>query len=131
LPVDSGNLCDFVNPGDSVRPLSSSLRPPMALARGAAHCASTVSSTTAKSADSESSSSPSGEGQGHIDSLLHSLPSDLSDEQRARAEAFIRSRVHVFSSSEYKQRGDRLPDVLYSTGGSGPARVWGHDKSEL
>jgi len=37
----------------------------------------------------------------HIDSLLRSLPSDLTDVQRDHAEAFIRSRASVFSRSEY------------------------------
>ena len=37
----------------------------------------------------------------HLDSLLRGLPSDLTDEQRDRAEAFIRSRASVFPRSEY------------------------------
>jgi len=44
---------------------------------------------------------PVGEARDHIDSLLRSLPLDLSNEQRDRAEAFIRSRTNVFSKSEY------------------------------
>jgi len=51
--------------------------------------------------DSDSSTSPSGNAQDHIDSLLRSLPSDLTDEQRDRAEAFIHSHANVISRSEY------------------------------
>jgi len=56
---------------------------------------------TAGSTDSDSSTSLSGDEQDHINSLLRSLPSDLTDEQCDRAEAFIRSRTRVFSRSEY------------------------------
>jgi len=42
-----------------------------------------------------------GDASDHIDSLLHSLPLDLSDEQCDHAEAFICSRANVFSRSEY------------------------------
>jgi len=37
----------------------------------------------------------------HIQCLIDGLPDDLTDEQRARATAFIRSRSNVFSRSEY------------------------------
>ena len=37
----------------------------------------------------------------HIQCLLDGLPDDLTDEQRARAAAFIRSQSNVFSRSEY------------------------------
>jgi len=37
----------------------------------------------------------------HIQCLIDGLPDDLTDEQRARAAAFIRSRSDVFSRSEY------------------------------
>jgi len=63
--------------------------------------ASTVSSTTAGSTDSDSSTSLSENEHDHIDSLLRSLPSDLTDVQRDHAEAFIRLRANVFSRSEY------------------------------
>ena len=62
---------------------------------------STFSTATADMMDPDSSTLPAGGPHDHIDSLLHSLPSDLSDEQCVRAEAFIRSRVDVFSKSEY------------------------------
>jgi len=82
-------------------PVSSSVRPTMAQTDGTELRTSTVSLTTADSADSDSSTLPAGEACDHIDGLLRSLPLDLSDEQRERAEAFIRSRVNVFSRSEY------------------------------
>jgi len=84
-----------------VMPVSSSLRSPTAQTEETGLRASTVSSTTAASTDSDSSTSPSGDAQDHIDSLLRSLLSDLTDEQHDRAEAFIRSRSNVFSRSEY------------------------------
>ena len=37
----------------------------------------------------------------HIQCLIDGLPDDLTDEQRARATDFIRSRSNVFSRSEY------------------------------
>ena len=63
--------------------------------------ASTVSSMTADSTDPDSSTLPAGDACDHINGLLHSLPSDVLDEQRDHAEAFIHSRANVFSRSEY------------------------------
>jgi len=64
--------------------------------------ASTISSTTtADRTDSDSSDSLPENAHDHIDSLLRSLPSDLTDVQRDCAEAFIHSRASVFSRSEY------------------------------
>jgi len=63
--------------------------------------ASTVSSTTADPMDPDSSTLPVGDAHGHIDGLLRSLPTDHLDEQRDRAEAFIRSHANVFSGLEY------------------------------
>jgi len=97
LFADSGNSSDFALHDESVMPVSSSLRSPMAQTEETGLHASTVSSTTAGSTDSDSSTSHSGDAQDHIDSLLRSLPSDLTDEQRNRAEAFIRSHANVFS----------------------------------
>jgi len=57
--------------------------------------------TTADRMDSDSSASLSENAHDHIDSLLHSLPSDLTDEQCDHAETFIRLRTSVFSRSEY------------------------------
>jgi len=86
---------------ESVVPVSSSLPSPMAQTEETGLHASTVSSTMAGSTDPDSSTSLSGDEHDHIDSLLRSLPSDLTDEQHDRAEAFIRSRANVFSRSEY------------------------------
>jgi len=85
----------------SVMSVSSSLRSPTTQTEETGLHASTVSSTTAGSTDSDSSTSLSENEHGHIDSLLRSLPSDLMDEQCDRAEEFIRSRANVFSRSEY------------------------------
>jgi len=61
------------------------------------HLASSVSSATVD-AKASGSSSPSSEGQlDHIESLLHSLPDDLTLDQNYRAEEFIRARANVFS----------------------------------
>jgi len=56
--------------------------------------------TTADLTDPDSSTLLADQ-QDHIGSLLHSLPSDLTDEQRDHTEAFIRSHANVFSWSEY------------------------------
>jgi len=64
--------------------------------------AATVSSTTAAArVDSDLPDSFSENAHDHLDSLLRGLPPDLTDAQRDRAEAFIRSRASVFSRSEY------------------------------
>jgi len=101
LFADGGDSSDFALYDDSVVPVSSSFRSPTMQTGETGLRASTVSSTTAALLDSDSSTSPSGDAQNDIDSLLHSLPSDLMDEQRDRAEAFIRLRANVFSRSEY------------------------------
>jgi len=50
---------------------------------------------------SDSSSPPSEDQLGHIDSLLRALPLDLMADQWERAETFIRNYANVFSKSEY------------------------------
>jgi len=67
VSVDSGDSSDLVLPDESVMPVSSSLRPPMAQTDGTELHASTVSSTTADSMDPDSSTLPAGGGQDHID----------------------------------------------------------------
>jgi len=70
-------------------------------ADGTVRLASSVSSTTAD-AKASGSPPPSPEGQlDHIESLLRSLPDDLTLNQKHRAEEFIRSRANVFSRSEF------------------------------
>ena len=81
LFADSGDSSGFALHDESVLPVSSSSRPPTALTEGTVCRTSTVSSMMANPADSDSSTSLLGDGQDHIDSLLRSLPSDLSDEQ--------------------------------------------------
>jgi len=56
-----------------------------------------VATETAPSTDNPTADDP----YSHIQCLLDGLPDDLTDEQRARATAFIRSRSNVFSRSEY------------------------------
>jgi len=56
---------------------------------------------TAARTDSDPSDSLSENVHDHLDSLLRGLPPELTDAQRDRAEAFIRSRASVFSRSEY------------------------------
>ena len=51
--------------------------------------------------DPNSSTLPAGGAHDHINSLLHSLPSDLTDDQSDPAEAFIHSCANVFSRSEF------------------------------
>jgi len=101
LFVDGDDLSESVLPDESVRPVLSSLRPTMVQIDGTEPRASTISRTMADAMEPDSSTLLAGDQHDHISSLLHSLPSDLSDEQCAGAEAFIRSRMDVFSKSEY------------------------------
>jgi len=95
----SSNSCDSMLSDESALPVSSSLLSEMMLTDGTELRASSISSATAEATIPDSSSS---EGQlGHIDGLLHSLPTDLTSKQRHRAETFIRSHTNVFSRSEY------------------------------
>jgi len=52
----------------------------------------------------------------HIQCLVDGLPDDLTDEQRARATAFIRSRSNVFSRSEYDIGRTRIIQHRIDTG---------------
>ena len=97
LFADSGNSSDGMLVDESVLPVSSSLRPIPAQTDGTELCASSVSLSTADSTDPDSSTLPTGYACDHIDSLLCSLPLDLSDDQRDRAKAFICSRANVSS----------------------------------
>jgi len=85
----------------------------MAQTEGTELRTSTVSLATADSTDPDSSILLARYVHDHIDSLLHSLPTDLLDEQRDREEAFIRSHVNVFSRSEYDiGRTNVIPTAL-------------------
>jgi len=102
LLVDSSNSVDCVTPDESAMLVSDSLRSSQMQTEETGLRASTVSlTTTADLKDSDSSTSLSENAHDHIDNLLHSLPSDLTDEQCDRAETFIRSHASVFSRSEY------------------------------
>jgi len=56
----------------------------------------------------------------HIQCLIDGLPDDLTDEQRARATAFIRSRSNVFSRSEYDIGRTRIIPHRIDTGDNTP-----------
>jgi len=56
----------------------------------------------------------------HIQCLLDGLPDDLTDEQRAHATAFIRSRSNVFSRSEYDIGQTRIILHRIDTGDNAP-----------
>jgi len=82
-------------------PAPPSLTPNPVPADGTVRLASSVSSTTVD-AKASGSSFPSSEGQlDHIESLLRSLPDDLTLNQKCRAEEFIRARAKVFSRSKF------------------------------
>jgi len=56
----------------------------------------------------------------HIQCLIDGLPDDLTDEQQARAAAFIRSRPNVFSRSEYDIGRTRIIPHRIDTGDNVP-----------
>jgi len=56
----------------------------------------------------------------HIQCLIDGLPDDLTDEQRARAADFIRSRSNVFSRSEYDIGRTRIIPHRIDTGDNAP-----------
>jgi len=91
--ADSNALCDCMLSDESVVPVSSSLQPATVPTDGTELCALSVSAATLDATDPESSSS-AGDEQDHISSLLRGLPSDLTHEQRDRAETFIRSHAN-------------------------------------
>jgi len=102
LLVDSSDSIDCVMPAVSAMLVSDSLcSSPTTTVETGLRTATVSSTTTADHTDSDSSDSLSENAHDHIDSLLRSLPSDLTDAQRGRAEAFIRSHASVFSRSEY------------------------------
>ena len=114
--VDSDDSSDFVLHDETVMPVSSSLRPTPAQTDGTEFRASTVSSTTVDLMDSDSLTLSAGDTSDDIDSLLRSLPLDLSDDQHDRAEAFIRSPANVFSRSEYDIRRTNIIPHHIDTG---------------
>jgi len=91
LLVDGDDSSASVLMDESVKPVSSSLRPTMAQTDGTKLLASTVSTTTAEAMDPDPPTLLAGGPHNHIDSLLHSLPSDLSGEQRARGDVHSQS----------------------------------------
>jgi len=73
--------------------------PAMAPADGTDCLASSVAAATLDATALDSSPSPSGDPLEHISSLLDRLPSDLTPDQRERAETIIRGYANVFSCS--------------------------------
>jgi len=73
----------------------SSSSPNLVSADGAVRLASSVSSATADAKVSGSSPSSSEGELGHIESLLRSLPDDLTLDQKHHAGDFIRARARV------------------------------------
>jgi len=61
-----------------------------------------------------------GDPHSHIQCLVDGLPDDLTDEQRARTTAFIRSRSNVFSRSEYDIGRTRIIPHRIDTGDNAP-----------
>ena len=96
----SSDCCDSKSSDESTLPASSSLLSDLMLTDETELRASSVSSQTVDATVSDSSTY-SEDRLEHIDSLLRSLPADLTSEQRQRAETFIRSHANVFSRSEY------------------------------
>jgi len=102
LRVDSSNSNGCVANDGSAMLVSDSFRSQLMTTAGMELRAATVSLTTAAArADPDPPDTLSENAHNHLDSLLRGLPSDLTGEQRDRAEAFIRSRASVFSRCEY------------------------------
>ena len=66
--VNGNTLCDSMLADESVKPVSSSLRPATAQMDGAGLCTLTVSSTASDVLDPDSSTSPAGDQHDHISS---------------------------------------------------------------
>ena len=124
-PIDSlfadGNACcDSLLLDESALPASSSPQPATVSTDETELLASSVSAVTSDVLVPGSSSSPSGDQLEHIDSLLRGLPSDLTPDQRERAETFIRSYANVFSTSEYDIGRTNIIPHRIDTGDSSP-----------
>ena len=101
-------------------PAPPSLSPNPVPADGTVRLASSVSSA-AVDAKASGSSPPSSEGPlDHIESLLRSLPDDLTLNQKHRAEEFIRARANVFSRSEFDIGRTNIIPHRIDTGDNGP-----------
>ena len=99
--TDSDAWCVSSLLGDSA-PSGPPVPPPvMAPADGPDCLASSVAAATRDASALDPSPSPSGDSLEHISSLLDRLPSDLTADQRERAETFIRGYANVFSTSEF------------------------------
>jgi len=82
LFADSNACCDLMLFDESAVPVSSCLQPAMVPTVGTELLASSVSAATSDALDPDSSTSSAGDQSDHIDSLLCSLPSDLTHDQR-------------------------------------------------
>jgi len=76
----------------------------------------TAAAETLPSTDKPTADDP----RGHIQCLVDGLPDDLTDEQHARATAFIRSQSNVFSRSEYDIGRTRIIPHSIDTGDNAP-----------
>jgi len=121
-----------VHPDKLYKPVSSSLLPAMAQTDGTRLHASTVMTPTA-GVDGSDSSLPTEGQHDQILSLLQSLPLDLLAEQCAHAEASIRSRVEVFSRSEYDIGRTNIIPHRINTGDHSPhfEQLWCHRMVQL
>jgi len=133
LLADSDACCDSMLFDESAVPASSSLQPAMVPMDGAELLVSSVSAATSDATDPDSLTSPSGDQQDHIDSLLRSLPSDLTSDQRDHAETFIRSYANVFSKSEYGIGRTNITPHRIDTGEHSPhfEQLWRHPTAQL
>jgi len=119
--------------GESSGPAPSALRPATAQSDGPGFRTSTVSSQPAADVIGQGPSQPCGSQYDHIFTLLHHLPLDLTDEQHARAKAFIRSRVKVFSRSDYDIGHTNIIPHCMDTGDHTPnfAQLHRHPTTQL
>jgi len=83
-------------------------------------CAPTADATAATETPPSTDMPAADDLHSHIRCLVDGLPDDLTDEQRARATAFIRSRSNVFSRSEYDIGRTRIIPHRIDTGDNAP-----------
>jgi len=120
LSADGNAWCDSSLSDESALLVSPGLQPEMVSTDETELLASSVSAATSDVLASDSSTSPSGDQLEHIDSLLCSLPLDLTPDQRECAETFICSYANVFSKSEYYIGCTNIIPHRIDTGDSSP-----------
>jgi len=121
MSTDGSNpFCVFQLFEEPSLPAPPSSSPNSVPADGTVRLASSVFSMTVD-AKVSGSSPPSPEGQlDHIESLLRSLPDDLTLNQECRAEEFIRACANVFSRSEFDIGRTNIIPHHIDTGDNGP-----------